>query len=58
MAKMSGMAANNICAGLLALRIEATPIAESTIPAPKLAVAEKHIIRKFKNDKEYLYSAM
>ena len=55
---MSGMAANNICAGLLALRIEATPIAESTIPAPKLAVAEKHIIRKFKNDKEYLYSAM
>jgi hypothetical protein len=40
---MNGMLANNDCEGWCVFLIDAAPITVSTTPAPKLALAEKHI---------------
>jgi hypothetical protein len=45
--KIKGMTANSFCDGLRTFITVATPIAEITAPAVKLAPAEKHIILLF-----------
>lgn len=42
-ANIKGILAKSICGIDLTFLIEAIPMAERTIPAPKLAPAEKHI---------------
>ncbi len=58
MANMIGILAKKICDGTLTFRTEIAPITVNTVPAVKLALAEKHILRflsKLQNfsDKNY-----